>query len=117
MNHIEEFRAKQIQFVEEQDGPAEQELKEKLIPIFIPRRELKEAYLARVEFGSQAGQSVALCLRSKLREDHGLLNEIERTFNALFNAEAHLDIVFLREEQLEPLASVCKPFYVRREHK
>lgn len=117
MNRIEEFRAKHIRFVGEQDGPAEQELKEKLTTVFIPRRELEEAYLARVEFGSQAGQSVALCLRSQSCGDRALLDSIEQAFSALFNTDAHMDIIFLNEAQLEPLATVCKPFYIRREHK
>jgi hypothetical protein len=58
-------------------------------------------------------ETVLLCLKAFGIPDTGLMDEIGKYFQGLFNRSQHLDIMFLREEQERDVAAVCPPFYDR----
>jgi len=58
MQHPQEIRVPQVQFLSEQDGPAEQLLKVRLAEFFQKDRSVHAAYLARVDIGGQTKHSV-----------------------------------------------------------
>jgi hypothetical protein len=97
-----------IDFVHEQDGPLEQQLKQSL------RNDLRSAgvqraYLARVSYGDPGSYEVALCLIT--REDPALAARVGSVFAQLFGTNSHLDIMFPAPDQEARLAAVCRPFF------
>lgn len=99
-----------MQFLGEQDGPAEQSLKDRLSDFFKRDRSVYAAYLARVEFGGQT--SVALCLKTPFGRDRGLAEKIGSIFKTIFKANVHLDIMFPNAAEEAELSKVCRPFFV-----
>lgn len=108
--HPQEIRVPRVQFVGEQDGPAEQSLKDRLSELFKRDRSVLTAYLARVDVVEQT--SVALCLMTQFGPDRGLAEKIGAIFRTIFNAEVHLDIMFPNAAQEAELKQVCRPFFV-----
>ena len=108
--HPQEIRVPRVQFLGEQDGPAEQSLKDRLAEFFTRDRSVLVAYLARVDVGGQAG--VALCLKTQFGPDRGLAEKIGAIFKTIFNADVHLDIMFPTAAQEAELSQVCQPFFV-----
>ncbi len=108
--HPQEIRVPRVQFLGEQDGPAEQSLKGRLAEFFTRDRSVLKAYLARVDVGGQT--SVALCLKTQFGPDRGLAEKIGAIFKTIFNAEVHLDIMFATAAQEVELSQVCQPFFV-----
>jgi SseB protein C-terminal domain len=106
----EEFRVPQLQFLGEQDGPPERELKFRLAQFFQSDQSVTTAYLARVAYGGESF-AVALCLRARFGFDRGLAEELGKIFASIFGSHEHLDIIFLSEAQQSELAIVCKPFF------
>lgn len=106
----EKFRAEQLHFLGEHDGAPERELKDKLIQLFERRKDIQRAYLAITQYEDIESINVALCIRAKWGR-HPLLREIGQVFSSIFNAEEHLDILYLTEEQEERLSRVCRPFW------
>lgn len=98
-----------VQFCGEQDGPAEQLLKDRLSEFFKRDRSVQAAYLVRVDVAGQT--SVALCLKTQFGSDRGLAEKIGTIFKTIFNAEVHLDIMFLSGEQESEVTKVCSPFF------
>lgn len=112
--HPQEIRVPQVQFLSEQDGPAEQLLKVRLAEFFQKDRSVHAAYLARVDIGGQT--SVALCLKTQFGPDRGLAEKIGAIFKTIFNAQVHLDIMFPSANQETELTKVCKPFFLAPEN-
>jgi hypothetical protein len=104
-----EMRVPKVEFIGEQDGSPEQLLKEHLIEFFHRDKNVHKAYLAKVNIGNQAG--VALCLKTQFGPDRGLAEKIGTIFKTIFNAQAHLDIMFLNPHQEAEVARVCKTFF------
>lgn len=111
----DEFRAQSIEFLGEQDGAPERELKGRLTRVFEHRADVSRAYLARVQYGSTVDCSVVLALAADARQAKDLVGEVGGVFAATFNSSEHLDIVFLSEEQEVLLAQVCDPFFEDRQ--
>jgi hypothetical protein len=107
--HPVEVRVPKVEFTGEQDGPPEQLLKNRLTEFFRRDKSVRKAYLAKISIGNQAG--VALCLKSQFGPDRGLAEKVGAVFRTIFNAEEHLDIIFLNPNQEAELARVCKPFF------
>ena len=107
----EQLTATVLSFVGEQDGSPERTLKGKLSELFNSRKNVLKAYLARVHYGKPENTSVCLCLAVTNGKDELLVEAIHAQFARDFNRAVHLDIVFLKPEQEEQLAPVCKPFY------
>jgi len=107
----EELSVSKINFIGEQDGVPERELKSALNLLSIKNGNVLSAYLARVEYGDPSKLNVALCIRSEKQEDIKLKREAGRIFSSQFGTHEHLDIIFLRKDQETDLRQVCKPFY------
>ncbi len=107
--HPQEIHVPRVQFIGEQDGPAERHLKERLADFFRRDKSVETAYLARINTGDQTG--VALCLKTKFGPDRGLAEKIGAIFKTIFNQRVHLDIMFLNADQESKLMPVCNPFF------
>lgn len=100
-----------VEFVTEQLGEAETELKEELTKIFRGNTHVMLAYLVSVCYPDADQVKVALCLKHATGEDLDLMQEVGAEFGRMFNAQESLDIMFLKPEEEERIATVAKPFY------
>ena len=107
----EELHVREIRFLGEQDGPSEWILKEKLADSFRRYGGINRAYLTRVDFGEGTNAGVVLGLRTQSGPDRGIVENVGAIFSHVFNAEEHLDIVFLTDDQEVQLANVCPAFF------
>lgn len=101
-----------IEFLGEQDGPAERELKARLVEILRAVPAVDRAYLARVGYQPHTPPAVALCL-SASRPDPSIVRSIREPFASLFARNAFMDVFFVDDAQETDLARVCSPFYGR----
>ena len=101
-----------IEFLGEQDGSPERDLKNALIEHFDKDRITTRAYLARVRLDTNKAWSVALCVRINCNKPASRYqSEIGRVFSSLFKAEEFLDTVILDHDKERRLKEVCPPFY------
>ena len=100
-----------MEFVGEQDGEPERELKQRLVPILEEALEIKSAYLAIVDYRDGSSQSVVLCLRSDKEADAAFVLRIGKIFAEVFNAKDHLDVLFMDSRKESAVRAVCSPFY------
>jgi hypothetical protein len=100
-----------IDFVGEQAGPVEEELKSQFGRVLERSTPVRSAYLARVSYGEPLGYSVALCIRSTSGSDDCLRHCLASIFAETFRSEEYLDIIFIRDDQEERLKRVCNAFY------
>ena len=82
-----------------------------MIEFFSRDQSATKAYLAKVRLGNEQINSVALCVRTLFGTDNGMVEKIGTIFASVFNAQEHLDIVFLSDEQEASLITVCQPFF------
>ncbi|THD51038.1 MAG: hypothetical protein E8A46_16715 [Bradyrhizobium sp.] len=110
---LHQFSVPDITFLGEQDGPAEQRLKEALAVLLRLDATVTRAYLARVIYdGSTSGVMLGL-LTDDEEESPKLAEQLGKAFAVLFNTEDHLDIVFLSGELDAEISDACPPFYDR----
>jgi hypothetical protein len=107
----ETLRSLNIQFVGEQAGPVENDLKAKFQDLLAQTTTVRAAYLAQVSYGNTPDHSVVLCIRSTVGIDESLQKYLGLIFTKAFRPDQHLDILFIRDDQEEELRKVCKPFY------
>jgi hypothetical protein len=107
----EEVHVREIRFLDEQDGPPERLLKDRLADFFRRDRSVSRAYLARVDFGEGKNASVVLGLRTQFGPDKGIVEKVGTIFGDVFNAKEHLDIMFLTDSQEAELMRACRPFF------
>jgi len=108
------FRVRRVKYIGEQDGPAEREFKEELIGLLSHKSTIRRAYLARVSHGQTDPEGVALCLCTGIGPDDRLLvHQAGAIFASMFNAQEHLDVLFLKRHEEIELARVCRPFFDR----
>ena len=100
-----------IEFVGEQAGAFEDDLKAQLRQVLQKTPAVQRAYLARLSYGDPAAYSVGLCIRSTAGVDHPLRKRLAHIFTDMFSGDQYLDILFIREDQEEQLKKVCVPFY------
>jgi hypothetical protein len=105
----QEMHVSEVQFLGEQDGAPERLLKARLSEFFQRDKSVHRAYLTRTRIEGQA--SVALCVKTQFGADRGLAEKIGAIFGMIFNADEHLDIVFLSEQQESQLKRVCSTFF------
>ena len=98
-----------IEFVCEQDGPPERELKSTLIPELSRFGGVRSAYLVRVSYCGGGPDSVALALVAP--EDPGLVERLGAVFSSQFGSGEHLDMLFLEPERESEVQTVATPFY------
>ena len=101
-----------LEFLGEQDGEPERELKQKLTPILEEAR-VKAAYLAIADYRDGSPPSVVLCLRSDKGADAVIVAQIGKVFAEVFNAKEHLDVLFMDSRKESAVRAVCSAFYVR----
>jgi len=104
-------RERRIEFLGEQSGKPEDELKALLRNVFRRHHRVTRAYLAVVGFAPTAQRAVALCIAPAGAESRALVDGIELEFARLFAGDADLDIIFVDQQQEEDLMRVCQPFY------
>jgi hypothetical protein len=122
------FVPHQVQFVGEQDGAPERELKERLGHSLRPMG-VRKAYLAVVSYEERKGPqnaagdeaapalNVALCvaLGDGAAERQDIVQRAGHDFAAIFGPTQHMDIIFLSDQQEAALNKVCRPFYIAME--
>jgi SseB protein C-terminal domain len=110
---LHQFSTPDITFLGEQDGPAEQRLKEALAVLLGLNATVRRAYLVRVLYDGRTGGVMLGLLTDDEEECEKLVDQMGKAFAALFNTKAHLDIVFLSDEQDAEIRKACPPFYDR----
>ena len=105
------IKLSQIEFVGEQAGPVEDDLKTSFRQLFAKTPTVRSAYLARLSYGEPSGNSVGLCIRSTVGVDDPLQKRLGQIFTGMFRREEHIDILFIRDDQELELKKVCSPFY------
>lgn len=107
----EEITVYKTTFVCEQDGVPERDFKQSAINSLTNYPHVRSAFLVRVEYDTPGEFNVSLCIQSDRSDDPELKKKLGQIFTNMFKTEEHLDIRFLREEQIPEIKSVCKPFY------
>jgi hypothetical protein len=106
------LRPERVQYIGEQDGGPERELKTAVSKVFDSYPGVTKAYLVRVKYDESAEVNVALCLQSSVREMK-LVDEIRSAFKALFRLGEHLDIMFVTPAEAQRIEGVCFSFFSR----
>ena len=104
---------KRIEFLYEQDGEFERELKARLTPVLGQHDSIRRAYLARVGYQPQETPMVALCLRTTEDAPRILADRLGAVFRPMAPPNLSLDILFMDEAQELDLRRVAAPFYTR----
>ena len=107
---VERNREDRVEFLGEQDGLGERELKVELTKWLSGDHRVRRAYLAKVGFQPGAAPSVALCVLST-NPDPALIKGAAAIFGRLFATGNHLDVLFITQAQDEDVRRVCLPFY------
>lgn len=101
-----------INFVGEQDGLPERDLKLEIVRLFQAAQKVERAYLARADYGDGTGIHVVLCVKA-VEDLPRLVSKVGFIFSSIFGSHEHLDILFIREDQELRLRQVCTSFYER----
>jgi hypothetical protein len=107
------FDAPEITFLGEQNGPAEHRLKQALATMMRSDATVVRAYLVRVLYDGTEANVLLAMLTDTDDESEQLVKQASAAFASIFNAQAHLDMVFLTDERDAELRRVCPPFYQR----
>lgn len=107
----EEVRVCQINFVVEQDGTPERELKSKLVAFFNRAAWVRVAYLARVTYEDGGPMHVALCVRGQPGQNRVFGQRVGEIFASVFGSHEHIDVIWITPDQETVLVKVCRPFY------
>jgi hypothetical protein len=111
---LHQFSAGTIAFIGEQDGAHERRLKEAISVLLDLDATVARAYLVRASHAGVIGGVVLGLLTRDRKESGKLALQMDRAFGALFNTEAHLDVVFLNDESEMQIRKACAPFYHHR---
>jgi hypothetical protein len=104
---LHQFSTSAVSFIGEQDGARELRLKEAISVLLDLSATVARAYLVRANAG---GVMLGLVTHDK-KESGKLASQMDRAFGALFNTEAHLEVVFLDDESDARIRKTCAPFY------
>ena len=108
---LHQFSTSQVALIGERDGTREQRLKEAISVLLDLSATVARAYLVRASTdGITSGVMLGLVTHDK-KESGKLALQMDRAFGALFNTEAHLDVVFLDDEGDARIRESCPPFY------
>src|SRR5258706_2136678 len=107
MSSSEQFPIPQIEFLGEQDGMVERQLKDELTALLRCDPTVDRAYLARVRYNGKANGVVLGLLTDGDDESEALVKQVGAAFASIFNAKAHLDIIFLTDAQDADIRKVC----------
>jgi hypothetical protein len=108
---LHQFSTSAVGFIGEQDGASELRLKEAISVLLDLSATVAHAYLVRASYdGIPGGVMLGLVTHDK-KASGKLASQMDRAFGALFNTEAHLDVVFLDDKGDALLRQTCPPFY------
>ncbi len=108
---LHQFSRSAVSFTGEQDGTHELRLKEAISVLLDLSAAVARAYLVRTGTdGISGGVMLGLVTHDK-KESGKLALQMDRAFGALFNTEAHLEVVFLDDEGDARIRKTCAPFY------
>ena len=110
---IHSLSSADVTFLGEQEGPAERRLKEALAVLLGLGATVTRAYLVRVRYDDQTSGVMLGLLKDDERNSEKVAGQMGRTFEALFNTKADLDIVFLDGARDAEIRKACPPFYDR----
>lgn len=102
-----------VEFLGEQDGAPERAFKAVLRIELAKCSQIESAYLARVGFAPHTQTGVALCVAPAVSNAEAVVQHIGKVFADQFSRDAHLDVIFVNDEQEADLRRVCSPFYRR----
>lgn len=108
---LHQFSASHITFIGEQDGANEQRLKEAISVLLDLNATVARAYLVRASYDGTTCRLMLGLVTHDRKENGKLALQMDRAFGALFNTEAHLDVVFLDDEGDAKIRKACQPFY------
>jgi hypothetical protein len=108
---LHQFSASSITFTGEQDGAHELRLKEAISVLLDLNATVARAYLVRASHDGTTGRVMLGLVTHDKKENGQLALQMDRAFGALFNTEAHLDVVFLDDEGDAKIRKICQPFY------
>jgi hypothetical protein len=100
-----------VEFLGDQDGPSERALKTVLTTELSKFPQVERAYLARVGFAPDHQIGVALCLAPLASNAEVIVQHVGEVFASQFSRDAHLDVIFVSDEQEADLRRVSNPFY------
>jgi hypothetical protein len=106
----EQVQVRNVEFLGEQDGVPERELKQRLCQLFIKRGGVKKAYLARVQYDAKI-DAVALCLDVNAGGMEEVVESVQRIFAEMFGPQEHLDILPLDLSLEAAVSKSCQPFF------
>jgi hypothetical protein len=107
------FRTDRVQFIAEQDGAPERDLKKSFVTLFEHHASIQKAYLVRVTYDEAPETVVALCVLATAPKEMELMDTIRKAFVQLFRRGEHLDMMFVPASDVPRLERVCSPFYTR----
>ena len=108
---LHQFSTSAVSFIGEQDGARELRLKEAISVLLDLSATVTRAYLVRASTGGITGGVMLGLVTHDKKESGKLALQMDRVFGALFNTEAHLDVVFLDDEGDVRIPESCPPFY------
>jgi hypothetical protein len=108
---LHQFSATAVTFIGEQDGAHERRLKEAISVLLDLNASVTRAYLVRASHDGITGGVMLGLLTHDRKECGKLALQMDRVFGALFNTNAHLDVVFLDDEGDRRIRKACAPFY------
>jgi len=100
-----------MEFIGDQDGPSEQDLKTRWKMILQNHPEVQRAYLALAAYNHGESHQPVLCIRSMGEKDVRLVDELAAPFKEIFARDCPLDIMFLSAEKEEEVRKVCRAFH------
>ena len=101
-----------IEFVGEQVGDVEQNIKSQWLPIFARDTSVREAYLSVATYDHGTTFQPVLCVKRSGGANAALVDALAEPFRRDFSDGQALDIVFLQPEQERLVKLVCEAFYV-----
>lgn len=107
------FRVRAIDYVSEQDGPPERDLKTALGELFVASDEVQAAFLLRVRLPKATQESVMLVVRAPDADRRRLVKRITHVFQQHFGSNVSLDISFMTLDDVARAEMVASAFYRR----
>ena len=106
---FDEFKAFEVSFLYEPDGPNERLLKGKLSEVFRHDRSVDRAYPVMARIQGNAG--VVLGSATRFGPDERIVKDVYSAFVSACYVKEQLDVMLLANEQEARIAEVCTPFF------